>query len=497
VRGPLGSLEPARALWLVAFGAALVLAATLLPAISLANGSGPDTATRSHAEPVALTRSICPGPQTLGIEGLADTPAQTVSVLAVGAPDAAWPAGFDPGQRAGSITISGLPPGGRWAAPVTAGGQVVSAQVSTARSALVTGAGSMAPGTVATQWSWTRTGTARGLTTTACTPAATSSWLVAGGAEPGRLEHLVLANPGPNPVTVDLLVFGAKGPISSPNGQGLVVAGRSRIVILLDAVAGSEPSPVVHVTARGGKVAAVLSDTWLDGVIPRGGDDAVSVTAPSRQQVIAAVPIDGRALLRVAAAGDSEAIVQSRVLTPRGPMSLPADGVTRVAAGTTRDIDLGSLPPGAYAVQVQADVPVFAAAMVERRRAAGAPSDLAWAVASEPISVLAGMALPAAATKGLTQRLDLVAAGHPSSVQVTTVAADGVVSTKKVVIAADSVSTLPLDGAASVWVTPLTGLVRGGVLTTATDPGGAMLSVTPLSDLTLNTTLSPLRQLRD
>jgi hypothetical protein len=77
------------------------------------------------------------------------------------------------------------------------------------------------------------------------------------------------------------------------------------------------------------------------------------------------------------------------------------------------------------------------------------------------------------------------------------VASDGLFSTKKVVIAADSVSTLPLDGAASVWVTPLTGLVRGGVLTTANDPGGEMLSLTPLSDLTLNTTVSPLRQLRD
>jgi hypothetical protein len=178
-------------------------------------------------------------------------------------------------------------------------------------------------------------------------------------------------------------------------------------------------------------------------------------------------------------------------------MSLPAGGVTRVPGGTTRDIDLSSLPPGAYAVQVQADVPVFAAVMVERRRAAGAPSDFAWAVASEPISVLAGMALPASEARGLTERLDLVAAGHPASVQVTTVAADGLASTKRVVIAADSVSTLPLDGAASVWVTPLTGLVRGGVLTTATDARGAMLSLTPLSDLTLDTTVSPLRQLRD
>jgi hypothetical protein len=328
-------------------------------------------------------------------------------------------------------------------------------------------------------------------------PAVASSWLIAGGAEPGRLEHLVLANPGPNPVTVDLRVFGVKGPIQAPNGHGLVVAGRSRTVILLDAVVGSERSPVVHVIARGGKVAAVLNDSWLDGVVPRGGDDAVPVTAPARQQVIAGVPIDGRAILRVAVPGDSEAVVQSRVLTPNGPKPLPVDGVARVAGGSTRDIDLSSLPTGAYAVQVTGDVPVVAAVMVDRRRAASAPSDLAWSVASSPIRTMAGMVLPGSELKGLAARLDLVATGDAATVRLTTVRADGRVSVRQVPIGADSVTTVSLDGAASVWVTPLSGLVRAAVLSTAADVAGTMLSLTPLVDLTLTTTPLPLRQLPD
>jgi hypothetical protein len=269
------------------------------------------------------------------------------------------------------------------------------------------------------------------------------------------------------------------------------------MVILLDAIAGSEPSPVVHVTARGGKVAAVLNDTWLDGVVPRGGDDVSSVAAPARDQVIAGVPIDGAAILRVAVPGDSEAVVQSRVLTPGGPRPLPAGGVTRVAARSTRDIDLGSLPPGAYGVQVSADVPVLAAAMVDRRKAAGSPSDLAWSVATLPIRTLAGMALPAAQVKGLTQRLDLAATKSAASVRVTTVGAGGQVSAKEVAIGADSVSIVSLDGASSVWVTPLAGVVRATVLTSVTDTGGELLSLTPLTDLTLTATPLPLRQLRD
>jgi hypothetical protein len=148
-------------------------------------------------------------------------------------------------------------------------------------------------------------------------------------------------------------------------------------------------------------------------------------------------------------------------------------------------------------VQVRADVPVAAAVMVERRRAAGAPSDLAWSGATAPIRALAGVALPTSQVKGLTQRLDLAATKDPASVRVTTVGAGGQVSTQEVAMAADSVSTLLLDGSSSVWVTPLTGIVRAAVLTSATDAGGELLSLTPLADLTLSTTPWPLRQLRD
>jgi len=498
MRGLPRSLAPARAAGLVAVGAGLVLGTTYLPApVKVADRTSPAAVTGGIAEPVTQTRSICPGPETLGVEGLAAPSAQTVSVTAMGAPAQALPSGFATAGGAGSLAVSGLPPGGGSAVPVGVRSRAISIHQSTARAALITGTGVLAPGTVAAQWSWTKKGNARGLVTSACMPAAASSWLIAGGAEPGHLEHLVLANPGPNPVTVDLHVFGVTGPIQSPNGQGLVVAGRSRTVILLDAVAGSERSPVVHVIARGGKVAAVLSDSWLDGVVPRGGDDAVPVAAPARQQVIAGVPIDGRAILRVAVPGDSEAVVQSRVLTPNGPKPLPIDGVARVGAGSTRDIDLSSLPPGAYAVQVRGDVPVVAAVMVDRRRAASAPSDLAWSVASSPIETMAGMVLPGSELKGLTARLDLAATQDAASVRVTTVRADGRVSVRQVAIGADSVTTLSLNGAASVWVTPLSGLVRAAVVSTAADVAGTLLSLTPLVDLTLTTTPLPLRQLPD
>ena len=490
-----------RSLAVVSAGTGLVLGATYVSAplnlVPRANASTTQADT-THADPVAVAQTICPGPEALGVAGLQDSRVQTSSLTAVTAPLASLPTGFAVVQGAGTLTLSGLPVGGIWAAPATARGQVITGQISTAQSALVAGDGAIAPGTVAAQRSWVKTGDDHGLFTAACLPPAASAWLIGGGAQPGRRERLVLTNPGPNPVTVDLSVLGVNGPVQSPNGRGLVVGPYARTVVLLDAIAGTEPSPVVHVSTQGGEVAAVLSDTWLDGVIPRGGDDAMPVAPPAREQVIAGVAIDGPATLRLAVPGDNEAVVETRVLTPTGPKALPANGVTRVAGHSTMDIDLGSLPPDAYAVQVRADVPVIAAAVVERRpAAAGAPSDLAWSGASAPIRTLAGMALHGASEVGLIERLDLVATSSPGSVLVTTVGADGLATTKEVAIGADSVVSIPLVGATSVWVTPHTGFVRAAVVSFATDPLGLSLSVTPLADLTLTTTSSPLREVRD
>jgi hypothetical protein len=99
--------------------------------------------------------------------------------------------------------------------------------------------------------------------------------------------------------------------------------------------------------------------------------------------------------------------------------------------------------------------------------------------------------------QGVTQRLNLVATGGAASVQVTTVDAVGRAGAKKVAIRADSVSTVPLTGVTSVWVTPLAGIVRAAVLSSVSDAAGILLSVTPVADLTLTATPAPLRQLAD
>jgi len=137
-----------RSLAVAAAGGGLVLGAAHLPSLNLvqATGQAGDArVTRTHAEAVTKAQRICPGPEALGIEGLPDAVAQTVTVAAVTAPPAALPEGFATAQGTGSLAVSGLPLGGMWGAPATARGQVVSGQISTAQSVLVTGTGAIAP----------------------------------------------------------------------------------------------------------------------------------------------------------------------------------------------------------------------------------------------------------------------------------------------------------------------------------------------------------------
>ncbi|GAA1254953.1 DUF5719 family protein [Oryzihumus leptocrescens] len=484
-----------RVVLVTAAGAGLVLAAAKAPAVDLAAPAA-RAATPATAAAVASTSVVCPGPETLGVDGVVPG-RQTASVAALTAPQEVLPA---PARSGGDGTLSlrslASPEAAPGTAPSTsARGSALGATVSVPAAVLAAGTGSLAPGTVGAQRTLVTKGDDRGLTGSACVAPREQAWLVAGGGEAGRRERLVLANPGPNPIQVDLTVLDSAGEVTSPAAQDIVVGPYGRTVVLLDAVAGSEKSPVVGVTARGGEVAAVLSDTWLDGIVPRGGDDAVPTADPATEQVVPGVALSGRGTLRLAVPGDTEAVVQLRLLTPAGAQPLPNGGVVRVPAHSTTDVDLSGLPAGAYAVHVRADEPVLAGATVERRAAAAGPSDLAWTTATEPVRGLAGAALLPA--PGVTTEVQLASVARSAVVTVTSVSPSGQVVNDTVAVPADSVATRSVTGAASVWVTPVSGQVRAATVSAVADPAGPLVSVSPLVSLPLTTTPLSVRAARD
>ena len=496
-----------RVLVVAGAGSALVLGAGQVPGTVDLSAGPAVAATDAGAAPATETATgaelVCPGPELLGVAGAKDAK-QQVQIRYAAPPAASLPPAVHP-TGVGAITAQGLPAGGTWQT-VTTGGSSASQAVSTPQSVLVAARGSLAPGVSAMQYSLTGTGDARGLATSSCGIPTAESWLVAGGAQPGRLTRVVLANSGANAVSADIEVLGAHGVISSPNGRGVVVAAHSRTVVLLNTIAGAETSPVAHVVVHGGTLFASVNDSWLDGVVARGDDTSTSTAPPGKEQVIAGVAIDGVARLRVAVPGDAAAVVQTRVLTAKGPQRIK-DDVVSIAAHTTRDIDLSALPPGAYAVQVSADVPVVAAAMVERRAGTGTPaaslaldrrpSDLAWSPAVRRLGDLAGAPLPTGAA-GLTNTLMLTSVGDASTVSVDLVGASGsggAVQTVSVNVAADSTASVDLLKASAVWVRPGSGDVHGAILTTAkAKDGGTLIAAMPLGGASLTVSPVPVRQ---
>lgn len=480
---------PVRAVATVVVGAGLVVAATQLPGTAALVPPAPAvTAAVPTLLPVTSALLTCPGPETQGLPSVPAVAGTTV-VEAVTAPLAAL-GGLRPVTTAGTLTVTAQPSATPLGTTAARGG-VLTTRLTGSTDAEISATGSLAPGLAAVQTFLRTDGDDRALVATPCLAPRADIWLVGGGGQSTRRERIVLANPGAGPVTASLAVLGTAGLVTLAGSRDVVVPPHGRTTLLLDALAGPESAPVVHVSASGGTIEAVLEDSWIDAAVGRGADDAAPSAPPSPEQVVPAALIDGPARLRVAVPGDVEAVVQTRVLTAKGPQPLPAGGVVRIKGGAVRDIDLGKLPPGAYAVQVRSDQPVVAGAMVERRSPGAGQSDFAWIASSEPVSVVAGTPVPPGGVATVT----LAATGTAASATLTTIDAAGKAATTTVTVPADSVVSKVVPPG-QVWVTRRSGTLRAG-LTVAVAAGpepGPLFTAYALGSLTVSALQVPVRQ---
>ncbi len=497
-----------RVVALAGAGAALVAGAARLPATDLSEGrtEAPGvTASGRAVQPVTETALACVGPPQLGLPDPAvPEQAQTVGLVALAGPEevlgtelAALAA-----RDAGHLEL-GLVPGGPPAVSTTVRGELLGTKVSTPQGVVVHADDGLAPAVTAGQWNLSRQEGQRGLSAQPCLPPTTDAWLLAGGGDPGRLERLVLVNPGSDPVTVRVDVHGQDGPLPAPGGQGVVVPGRDRVVLLLDALAPSEPAPAVHVTTLGGPVAVALADRWLEGTLDRGTELTVP-TSPGTALVVPAVPAPadpdaGRTRLRVAVPGEEEAIVQVRALTPDGPARVEND-VTTVAAGSVADLDLGTLPDGTHALEVTGDVPVVAALEVEQRAAADGAADMAWVPATARIERLAGAVLPFAGVANPQVRTGAtLTLASPAGARVEVVVLDnvGATTSTEVDVPAAGAVTQDVAGNAAVWVRPLQGDVHAALTGTGPeDEVGPLVAGYPLAEVPVTQEVVPVRPWR-
>lgn len=459
-------------------GGLVAAASTSSAVIDLARpGTSTDTETGQASQALATNSALtCVGPELSGVKGAPDIP-QEITVAGEAAPTDLTKA-----SGTGSLRLAA----GQTPPVVTDTERHLSTLVSAASPVTVTATGGVAPGLAALQQFSADTKDLRGLATTPCASASAESWLIAGGGAPGRQERLLLANPGANEITVDVNVIGAEGPVASDNGRGIVVPGRGRTNVLVDAIAGGEPSPVLQVTVRGGAVVAALSDVWLDGSVAAGLEMTVPTESPDTTLILPIVDLTQAGVLRVAVPGEAQAVVSARLLSTTGASPLPGGGVHRVPGRTSVDLPLADIPAGTYALEVTSDVPVVAAAMAQAREGS-APGDFAWSPAADPIAGIAGLPLPPAGDK-VKRQLGLVASAQDATVTVVT-RKGGEAARRSVSLVADRLTLVDLAAAESVWVGegPETG-VRAAVLTTSGEGASRLLAVAPLHDLLVTTT---------
>ncbi|HET8614876.1 MAG TPA: DUF5719 family protein [Actinomycetales bacterium] len=459
-------------------GAGLVLGASRVPTSALNLSSGSPQKPVS-TRPVSAAELVCPGQETLGVPGDVSGTAPAPAVVSAATPPAAVAgsdaAGGKPVLSAATVPVQGHEATTVFEAPATSG------SVTTAAAASVRATGSAARGLVADQVTFVGSGDLRSLSGAACTPPSTDAWLVGGGGEDGRRGRLVLTNVADNPVDVALHVLSADGPVDSTAGADVAVPAHARVTVLLGALAPSVTSPVVHVTTTGGAVAATLHDARLHGTTAWGTDDVAAGTAPSRTVLVPGVAVDGTAFVRIAVPGSDEAVAQVRLLGQDGQVVAPENGVVRVPGGSVRDLDLSTLPAGTYGVEVTADVPVVAGAMVERRRDADGVADIAWLSSAPSLTGeehVLGFAPASAGSQALTVTLALTAPTRDASVEL--VSGTSPLSTVRVATGTTTLVTVPADQATFVRTTTGSGPVAAARLLTSATPAGDLITASSL-----------------
>lgn len=433
---------------------------------------------------------VCPGQQRLGATGLRDV-AGTVTVAAA-SPDAGVVTGAPAGGTGGVQLLGGTASTGL--ARTGDRGAVASAGVRGPDVVVAKANGALAPGLVATQV-WRHTGDDdRGLAVTPCQPPSSDVWLVGGGAGPSRTERVIVSNPGANAVSVSFEVLGTSGRIDAATDRSVSIPPLSREVVSLDAIAPAETAPVVHVTATGGVISAVLDDQWILGATGRGIDDATRAASPGTDLVVPGVETGGATSLRLANPGDSEALAQVRLLTDKGAVQPDDLRAVRVPADSTLDVPLPA-NAAALGLGIRSDQPLVAAAWAERRATtADQMGDFAWTPATPALRGVAGVLLPG--LDGTTKRLLLTAGPAAASVEARFGTGDAAkVST--VDVPADSTVAVAVGDADSVWVVPKTGAVRAAVSVAGVDGGVPFFSVASLTDAPVRALSVPVRQVRN
>jgi hypothetical protein len=257
---------------------------------------------------------------------------------------------------------------------------------------------------------------AAGYLATECGDPLNDQWLIGGSTTTGRDSIVTISNGSDVEARIDLEIWGSTGKVDAPGSQGIVVPAKSQRSYSLAGFAPDDASPAIHLVSSGAAVWATLQTTVVRGLVPGGLDRIGPVAAPTTSVSFPALRVpseesigpllvdpsynDVVASLRFLAPGETDATI-TITLDPY------AEGDSQVVtasipAGSTFDIPITELSAGDWAVSVESDQPIVAAARVGFHDAGTGITDIAWASAAPAQTGIASMLVPGGASLGLT-----------------------------------------------------------------------------------------------
>ncbi len=312
-----------------------------------------------------------------------------------------------------SATISSISPTTR----VVSGGDIPAdlTRDSTTNGSVFTNSGDSLH-VAATEYNSVDTESIAGYLATECGDPLNDQWLIGGSTTTGRDTIVTISNGSDVEARIDLEIWGSAGKVDAPGSQGIVVPAKSQRSYSVAGFAPDEASPVIRLVSNGAAVWATLQTTVVRGLVPGGLDRIGPVAAPNTsisfpvlhlpsEKAIGKLLVDPSysdvvAALRFLAPGDNDATI-TITLDPYAEGE-PQVVTASVPAGSTLDLPITELSEGYWAVSVESDQPIVAAARVGFNDPSKRITDLAWASAAPAQTGVASVMVPGGSMLGLT-----------------------------------------------------------------------------------------------
>ena len=251
-----------------------------------------------------------------------------------------------------------------------------------------------------------------GLIGSTCQRPGSDLWIVGGDTSTGREALLILSNSTKVDSTVELQILSSNGFASVPGLSAISVPARQSVVVPINGLLPKASTFAVHVSARGGALAAWIQQKAVRGLRSSGVDLIPPTSDASKELVIPGFLVRGSEysasliaksgqysdlanVLRVSNAGSKPATILAKI-TGSNSMTFGTVIQATVPAKSTVDLPINGVEDGDYAIFVSSDQPVRAGAKLNRSSATGTPkTDFAWLPAVEPSEGDRFMAVPA------------------------------------------------------------------------------------------------------